>query len=227
MSYNFSQMNESKLFLKWSLRCIYMTYILTQFIKWINKYPPLPLYTVVAFPEQLVLPQRTYFTPDSPFPFSPFGPGGPWGPTLPVLPTSPGEHEKDEWIILLITLHMNLHVQDFMESTRVRYYMFTSWAVILFGNSTMAFFIGQSWRLLKSWYTTGRPEQGFRCCFANGLNRQSLVSSAAQASERSERVKFLMKKEKQQTNKQTNNNNINNKKNECFKTVQSIFQFYC
>ena len=129
--------------------------------------------------------------------------------------------------IPLITLHMNLHVQDFMESTRVRYYMFTPWAVILFGNSTMAFFIGQSWRLLKSWYTTGRPEQGFRCCFANGLNRQSLVSSAAQASERSERVKFLMKKEKQQTNKQTNNNNINNKKNECFKTVQSIFQFYC
>ena len=47
----------------------------------------LPLYTTVASPEQLVLPQRTYFTPDSPFPFSPGGPGGPWGPTLPVLPT--------------------------------------------------------------------------------------------------------------------------------------------
>ena len=78
---------------------MHMTYILTQFIKWINKYPPLPLYTVVAFPEQLVLPQRTYFTPDSPFPFSPCGPGGPWGPTLPVLPTSPGKHENDEWII--------------------------------------------------------------------------------------------------------------------------------
>ena len=197
---------------------MHMTYILTQFIKWINKYPPLPLYTVVAFPEQLVLPQRTYFTPDSPFPFSPCGPGGPLGPTLPVLPTSPGEHKKDEWIIFH-SLHY-IWIYMYRTSWKVREYaiMFTPWAIILFGKSTMAFFTGQSWRLLKSWYKAGSPEQGFRCCFANGLNQQSLVSSAVQASERSERMKFLMR------NKQTTTTTT---KNECFKTVQSTFQFYC
>ena len=197
---------------------MHMTYILTQFIQWINKYPTLPLYTVVAFPEQLVLPQRTYFTPDSPFPFSPCGPGGPWGPTLPVSPTSPGEHKKDEWIIFH-SLHY-IWIYMYRTSWKVREYaiMFTLWAVILFGKSTMAFFTGQSWRLLKSWYKAGSPEQGFRCCFANGLNQQSLVSSAVQASERSERMKFLMR------NKQTTTTTT---KNECFKTVQSTFQFYC
>ena len=197
---------------------MHMTYILTQFIEWINKYPPLPLYTVVAFPEQLVLPQRTYFTPDSPFPFSPCGPGGPLGPTLPVSPTSPGEHKKDEWIIFH-SLHY-IWIYMYRTSWKVREYaiMFTPWAIILFGKSTMAFFTGQSWRLLKSWYKAGSPEQGFRCCFANGLNQQSLVSSAVQASERSERVKFLMR------NRQTTTTTT---KNECFKTVQSTFQFYC
>ena len=44
----------------------------------------------------------------------------------------------------------------------------------------MAFLTGQSWRALKSWYSVGGPEQGFRRCFADGLN-QSLVLSAAQA----------------------------------------------
>ena len=51
----------------------------------------------------------------------------------------------------------------------------------LTGKSTMAFLTGQSWCILKSWYTgvggggRGR-EQGFWHYFANGLN-QSLVSS--------------------------------------------------
>ena len=148
---------------------MHMTYILTQFIQWINKYPPLPVYTVVAFPEQLVLPQRTYLTPDSPLPFSPCRPGGPWGPTLPVLPTSPGEHEKDEWIIFY-SLHY-IWMYMYMISWKVREYaiMFTPWAVILFGKSTMAFFTGQSWRVLKSWYKAGVPEQGFRCCSQTDL----------------------------------------------------------
>ena len=44
----------------------------------------------------------------------------------------------------------------------------------------MSFLTGQSWRLLKSWYAGEDPEQGFRRCFADGLN-QSLVSSVAQA----------------------------------------------
>ena len=34
--------------------------------------------------------------------------------------------------------------------------------------------------LFKSWYIGGGSEQGFRLCFADGLN-QSLVSSVAQA----------------------------------------------
>ena len=43
----------------------------------------------------------------------------------------------------------------------------------------MAFLTSQSWRVLKSWYTGGGSEQGFRRSFADGLN-QSLVSSVAQ-----------------------------------------------
>ena len=38
------------------------------------------------------------------------------------------------------------------------------------GKSTMAFSTVQSWRVLKSWYTGGSPEQEFRYCFADGLN---------------------------------------------------------
>ena len=51
---------------------------------------------------------------------------------------------------------------------------------ILIGKSTMTFSTGQSWRVLKSWYTGDGPEQGFRRCFADGLIRV-LVSSVAQS----------------------------------------------
>ena len=51
---------------------------------------------------------------------------------------------------------------------------------ILIGELTMAFLTGQSWHILKSWYTGAGPEQEFRCCFADGLN-QSSVSSVTQA----------------------------------------------
>ena len=51
----------------------------------------------------------------------------------------------------------------------------------LIGKSTMLFSTGQSWHVLKSWYTVGDLEQGFQCCFTDKLN-QSLVTSAAQAS---------------------------------------------
>ena len=44
----------------------------------------------------------------------------------------------------------------------------------------MAFLTGQSWRVLKSWYTGWGPEQGFRRFFAAGFNK-SLVSSVTQA----------------------------------------------
>ena len=40
-----------------------------------------------------------------------------------------------------------------------------------------SFLTGQSWRVLKSGYTVGSPEKGFRRRFADGVN-QSLISSA-------------------------------------------------
>ena len=40
-----------------------------------------------------------------------------------------------------------------------------------------SFLTGQSWRVLKSGYTAGTPEQGIRRCFTHGVN-QSLISSA-------------------------------------------------
>ena len=36
---------------------------------------------------------------------------------------------------------------------------------MLIGKLTMAFLTGQSWRVLKSWYIGGGPEQGFWRCF--------------------------------------------------------------
>ena len=57
---------------------------------------------------------------------------------------------------------------------------------MLIGKTTMAFLAVHSWRVLKSWYTGGDPEQVFRCCFADGLN-QSLVSSVAQDKSNGER----------------------------------------
>ena len=50
----------------------------------------------------------------------------------------------------------------------------------LIGKSTVVFLTGQSWRVLKFWYTGGVPQQGFRCCFADGL-KQRLVPSVMQA----------------------------------------------
>ena len=62
---------------------------------------------------------------------------------------------------------------------------------ILIGKSTMNFLAGQSWHVFKSWYTGGGPE-GFRRCFADGLN-QSLVSSVVQAtSPRFRSVRFFL-----------------------------------
>ena len=51
-----------------------------------------------------------------------------------------------------------------------------------FLSSWLANWQGQSWRVIKSWYTGGDPEQGFRRCFADRL-KQSLVSSVVQATE--------------------------------------------
>ena len=37
---------------------------------------------------------------------------------------------------------------------------------------TMAFLTGQSWHILKSWYTGRDPEQGFQHCLTEGLNQK-------------------------------------------------------
>ena len=51
---------------------------------------------------------------------------------------------------------------------------------ILIGKWTKAFLKSQSWHVLKSRYTVGDPEQGFRRRFADRLN-QNLVSSVVRA----------------------------------------------
>ena len=43
----------------------------------------------------------------------------------------------------------------------------------LIGKMTIDFSTGQSWLVLKSWYTDGGLQQGFRCCFADRLNQHS------------------------------------------------------
>ena len=58
--------------------------------------------------------------------------------------------------------------------------MHSEFLFLLIGKSTMAFLTGQSWRLLKSWYVCGDPEEGFWHCFADGPNK-SVVSSVVQA----------------------------------------------
>ena len=44
-------------------------------------------------------------------------------------------------------------------------------SITLIGKSIRSFLTGQSWNVLKSWYTGGYLEQGFRHCFARGLTR--------------------------------------------------------
>ena len=51
----------------------------------------------------------------------------------------------------------------------------------LIGKLIRSFLTGQSWNVLKSWYTGGYLEQGFWHCFARGLLNQSLVSYVVQS----------------------------------------------
>ena len=44
-------------------------------------------------------------------------------------------------------------------------------SITLTGKSIRSFLTGQSWNVLKSWYTGGYLEQGFWHCFARGLTR--------------------------------------------------------
>ena len=44
-------------------------------------------------------------------------------------------------------------------------------SITLIGKSIRSFLTGQSWNVLKSWYTGGYLEQGFWHCFARGLSR--------------------------------------------------------
>ena len=51
---------------------------------------------------------------------------------------------------------------------------------IVIGKSTMAFLTGQSWRVLKPWYTCGAQNKDFGAISQTGLTR-SLVPCVAQA----------------------------------------------
>ena len=51
----------------------------------------------------------------------------------------------------------------------------------LTGKLTMLLLTGQSWHVLKTWYTGGGPEQGFWCCFADRPIRCLVLVSVAQA----------------------------------------------
>ena len=48
----------------------------------------------------------------------------------------------------------------------------------LIGKMTMALLAAQSWCIIKSWYTGGGPEQGFRSCFAKKPVNTFLINSA-------------------------------------------------
>ena len=98
------------------------------------------------------------------------------GVIYPRLVTSAKQHRD---------LHRNSCSMPPTDSTNYRKSIL-NFLFILIDRTTMAFLTGQSWRVLKSWYTGETPEQGFWCCFADGLN-QSLVSCAAQAKNKGER----------------------------------------
>ena len=51
---------------------------------------------------------------------------------------------------------------------------FEEFPFILIGKWTMTFLTGQSWHVLKSWYTGEGLERGFRRCFAEGLSQSQL-----------------------------------------------------
>ena len=53
----------------------------------------------------------------------------------------------------------------------------STWLAIRTKQNKGLFLTGQSWRVLKSGYTAGSSEQGFRRCVADGVN-QRLISSA-------------------------------------------------
>ena len=48
----------------------------------------------------------------------------------------------------------------------------------LTGKLTMLLLTGQSWHVLKTWYTGGGPERGFWCCLAHRPFRCLVLSVA-------------------------------------------------
>ena len=184
---------------------MHMTYTLTQFIKWKNIIKQISNLTTVhrrSISRAVGPSPANVFHPRQPLSLLSWwsgGGGGPGGPTLPVSPTSPGEHEKDEWIIFYSLHYIWIYVYRTSWKAPEYAIMFTPWAVILFGKSTLRHFSQANHGAYSNAYTAEGSEQEFRRWFTNGLNRQSLVSSVTQASEWSERVRFLMKKQKTMT----------------------------
>lgn len=60
--------------------------------------------------------------------------------------------------------------------------------LILIGKQTMEFLTDQSWSAVKSCYTGGTLEQGFQCCFADGLNQRVVLSATRPATPKEDKL---------------------------------------
>ena len=65
-----------------------------------------------------------------------------------------------------ITAGFNWMTLKYSEMPRNAFHIFN-----LIGTAMMGFLTGESWCILKSWCKGGKPEQGFQCCFADGLKQ--------------------------------------------------------
>ena len=67
-------------------------------------------------------------------------------------------------MILVLALPMNNELNEFLE-------VCLKLPFNLISQLNIAFYHGQPWRVLKSWYITGAPEQVFQCRFSVGLSQ--------------------------------------------------------
>ena len=65
-----------------------------------------------------------------------------------------------------ITAGFNWMTSKILRNARKAFHIFN-----LTGTSMMGFLTSESWCILKSWCKGGKPEQGFQCCFADGLKQ--------------------------------------------------------
>ena len=138
---------------------MHMTYTLTQFIKWKNIIKQISNLTTVhrrSISRAVGPSPANVFHPRQPLSLLSWWSGGTLGANTSSF-TNISWGTWKGWMdhILLITLHMNLRVQDFMESTRVRYYVYAVSCYLVWQIDFAAFFTGQSWRVLKCVHSWG------------------------------------------------------------------------